>query len=177
MNFLSFFKLQFILWILPIAVIIQNIEVSSNLYSWLIHHELTLPASIKELIGDVYAPSFKDRLNTSLFLASVLPLLVVSFFNRTNNKSYTRHILTIAGFVIIIGAMTKMVLVLLYQSYIPGVVTAMFLCLPLSFRLVKYCFDTFNFPYYIKLLVFIFSIILYLPLTWAIWMFSSLLIF
>lgn len=177
MNILSFFKLQFILWILPIVIIIQNIEMSSGLYSWLNHHTNIIPPIIKSYIGDIYAPQFKDRLNASLFLASVLPLLVVSFFNRTNDKSITRYILTMAGFMVIIGAMLKMTLVLIVQAYIPGVVTAMLLCLPISFRLVKYCFETFHFTYYTKILLFLFSIAFYLPSIWIVWLFSSIIIY
>lgn len=166
MNVLSFFKLQFILWIFPVAIIIQNIEVSYHMIDWLKEYHESLPIVIKNLIYDINEPYFKDLISTSLFISSMLPMLAVAFFNRTDSHRFFHYLLCIVAFMVITGIFIKMAMVLIFQSYFPGVVVAIIISFPVSYRLIKYCFDSFQFNLSTKLSIAFSGFLLIFPVTW-----------
>ena len=120
---MSFEKLQ---WLFPIAVALHNSEEAIWMPGWASQHHIQLP----------FTPPDVGQIRFALFVLTLAAFAVTYFSQRKGRQSFWAYVLfgsIITGLVNVF--VPHLPATLVYRSYTPGVVTAVFVNLPLMILL------------------------------------------
>jgi hypothetical protein len=155
------------------VVAMHNIEESMTMQSWILKHSNSVPSQIKAYLPDFNMVSFADSLNFSLLIATIIPFLIVYLANKFVKNIFIQYLVIITGFVVILNSFQHMASGLYFTSYVPGLISSMFITLPFTFWLVQDGLNTYQINRTGRIILFLISILIYIPILLGIWNIST----
>lgn len=115
--------------ILVFIILIHNIEEGLTMKVWANKYIPLLPLNIQKVLPYQLTSNFGTQIIISLFLVTLIMLLFVIFFIKSQNI-LARHALMLIAVIMLINVFQHVFVTIYFQNYSPGVVTAVFLNLP-----------------------------------------------
>jgi len=131
---MSIKKISFkqLVWLFFVVFFIHNIEEFLSFPSWLEENISAIPLFLSSKIALVFHYNFIFFIAIALSLATLLPLFICIWANKTKNKQITIFLLLTIAWVMMLNAFQHIFNTLIMNEYTPGLITALLINLPFS---------------------------------------------
>jgi hypothetical protein len=166
--------LKNIIGLLPLVYLIHNLEEGITMNNFLIENPSTFTVLFKPWISTWFWQNFGSIRTMALIIATILPISVIPAFRLMSQRKNFALFLLFVGWVTLLNATQHIGQTLIFRTYTPGVVSALFLNLPVGFLFISHLYKEQIWLKERKSRWFILSLLVYIPVILFIWALAAL---
>jgi hypothetical protein len=157
-------KSKTLLWLIPLLAAIHNAEEAATMPRFLGEGGLRLPAAMREIASNISYPQFL----AALVFVTLIPIIIAAFSDLSREHSGAAYALLCTQVVMFINVFWHLAMALLTRGYVPGLISAMAINLPLSIYILRRALVERWFSRRATALAFLIAFFLHAPVLWLI---------
>lgn len=132
-KFLDSLTFRQLIWLIPIFIIIHNLEEAPNMEKWAINHLSDVPRN--PYLLEKYLPISTTEFWVSSVIISIFVLLLAFLFSNSKKNSFGIYLMVGIQIILFVNVFNHIYMSTLFLHYQPGLITGVMINLPFSLYL------------------------------------------